>query len=112
MNPGELNKRITILKKDIITDANGFEVESWTEFKTVWAKIKNLNGREFFQAQQIQSKATKKATIRYIEELDSSIYSRATIDYKIQYKNNNYNLGYSDNIKESNNFLELLLESE
>lgn len=112
MNPGELNKRITILKRVISTDENGFEVEAWIDHRTVWAKIKNLNGREFFQAQQAQSKASKKVTIRYIQDLDSSINPRATIDYKVRYKNNTYNLSYSDNIKEENRFLELLLESE
>ena len=57
MNPGELNKRITILKRSIFTD-NGFEVEEWVDYKTVWAKVKNINGKEFFQAQQDQSKAS------------------------------------------------------
>ena len=40
MNPGELNKRITILKRSIFTDDNGFEVEEWVDYKTVWAKVK------------------------------------------------------------------------
>ncbi len=103
MNPGELNKRITILKRSIFTDDNGFEVEEWVDYKTVWAKVKNINGKEFFQAQQAQSKASKKIIIRYLKGLDS---------YKINYKNNNYNLIYSDNIQEKNKFIELLLEGE
>ena len=53
MNPGELNRRITILKRSIFTDNNGFETEEWIDYKTVWAKVKNLNGRELFQAQQV-----------------------------------------------------------
>lgn len=49
MNPGELNKRITILKRSIFIDDNGFEVEEWVDYKTVWAKVKNINGKEFFK---------------------------------------------------------------
>lgn len=112
MDPGELNKRITILKKSLVVDENGFEVEGWMDFKPSWAKIHNINGREFFLAQQAQSKASKKITMRYVEELDTSINERATIDYKVRYKNQTYNLTYSDNIKEENRYLELLLESE
>ena len=112
MNPVELNKRITILKRSIFTDDNGFEVEEWVDYKTVWAKVKNINGKEFFQAQQAQSKASKKIIIRYLKGLDSSINPNVSLEYKINYKNNNYNLIYSDNIQEKNKFIELLLEGE
>ena len=112
MNPGELNRRITILKRSIFTDDNGFEKEEWIDYKTVWAKVKNLNGREFFQAQQAHSKASKKVIIRYFNDLDSSLNPNVSLEYKIKYKNNNYNLIYSDNIQEQNRFIELLLEGE
>lgn len=112
MKPGELNKRITILKRNIFTDDNGFEVEEWIDYKSVWANVKNINGKEFFQAQQAQSKASKKITIRYLNDLDSSINTNVSLEYKIKYMNNNYNLIYSDNIQEKNKFIELLLEGE
>ena len=111
MNPGELNRRITILKRSIFTDDNGFETEEWIDYKTVWAKVRNLNGRELFQAQQVHSKASKKVIIRYLNDLDGSLNPNVSLEYKIKYKNNNYNLIYSDNIQEKNSFIELLLES-
>ena len=52
MDIGKLNKRIAIQKRKIFIDENGFEVETWEDYKTIWASIKNLNGKEFFQAQQ------------------------------------------------------------
>lgn len=35
MNVGKLNKKIKILKRILLTDENGFEVEDWIDFKTV-----------------------------------------------------------------------------
>ena len=48
MDIGKLNKRITIQKREIFINENGFEVEGWKDYKIVWASIKNLNGKEFF----------------------------------------------------------------
>lgn len=112
MDIGKLNKRITIQKREIFINENGFEVEAWKDYKIVWASIKNLNGKEFFQAQQAKSQASKKVIIRYLKDLDSSLNPNASLEYKIKYKNNNYNLIYSDNIQEQNKFIELLLEGE
>lgn len=112
MNIGKLNQRITIQKKETLTNEDGFEVEEWINHKTVWASVKNINGKEFFQAQQAQSQASKKICIRYLKDLDSSLDPKVTLKYRIKYKNNNYNLIYSDNIQEKNKFIELLLEGE
>ena len=111
MDIGKLNQRIVIQKRKIFIDENGFEVETWEDYKNVWANIKNLNGKEFFQAQQTHSQASKKVIIRYLKDLDSSLDFNITLNYRIKYKNNNYNLIYSDNIQEKNSFIELLLES-
>lgn len=110
MNIGRLNQRITVQKKETLIE-NGFEVEEWMDYKTIWASVKNINGKEFFQAQQAQSQASKKVRIRYLKDLDSSLDPNVSLKYRIKYKNNNYNLTYSDNIQEQNKFIELLLES-
>lgn len=110
MNPGKLNKRILIQKRVCEVDENGFEVEFWQDVKTVWANMKNLNGRELIEAQGNNSKVTKKAIIRYTKCLDNSINPKVSLDYRIMYKNNPYNLIYPDNLKEENKYIELLLE--
>lgn len=110
MEIGKLNRRIVIQKRDMIEDENGFEVEIWDDYKTVWSNIKNINGKEYFLAQQVQSKASKKATIRYIKDIDQSINLNSSLDYRVKYNENIYNILYFDNIKEQNKFIELLLE--
>lgn len=112
MNAGKLNKRVTIQVRTTRVDEYGFEVEIWEDLKTVWASIKNLYGNEFFQAQQAKSKATKKIAIRYIKELDPSLDDRATLDYRVVYKNINYDITYIDNIREECKYLEIMLEKK
>jgi SPP1 family predicted phage head-tail adaptor len=65
MQPGELNKRIEIQQDLGIPDDSGLHVPNWQPFVTVWAKVQDLTGREFFQAAQTQSESTTKFTIRF-----------------------------------------------
>ena len=59
---------------------------------------------------KLSSKDNKVYYKRYIRCCcNSAIYNDTNEPY---YKNNNYNLIYSDNIQEKNKFIELLLEGE
>ncbi|MHC1749469.1 MAG: phage head closure protein [Cellulosilyticaceae bacterium] len=102
MEIGKLNKRITIQRDSQIVNDEGYSVVEWKDITTIWASIKNLHGTEFFQAQQANSRATCKFTIRYIQELDTSM--------RIVYNGSNYNILYIDNIDEANRYLEILAE--
>jgi len=48
LNIGELRHRITLQKPDISVNENGFEVKTYENYKTVWSKVSNLSGREYF----------------------------------------------------------------
>lgn len=106
----KLNKRATIQKKEFINN-NGFEEEKITLDKKVWANIKNISGKELIEAEQLKHKARKKAIIRYIKDLDVSINPNSSLEYRLIYKENIYNITNITNINEQNKFLELELES-
>lgn len=99
MEIGELKHRITFLKCIIQTNENGFEAETWEPFKTVWAKIENLSGREYFAAAQVKAEKTVKFTIRYLEGLDETM--------RILFEGKVYNITSIDNIKYQNRFVEI-----
>ena len=106
MNIGELNRRITILKK---ADKKPLEDTTYTDFKTVWAKINNLYGKEFIEAQKVEANISKKFIIRYVKDLDMSFNPNACKDFIISYKGISYDILYIDNIKEQNKFMEIMV---
>jgi len=65
MNPGSLNKRITFQLFTESINENGFSVESWQDVMSVWAMIKTLNGREYYQAATTQNENSIRFIIRY-----------------------------------------------
>lgn len=74
MNPGELNTHIIIQKKDPnMIKEKGFDVESWIDFKKIWAKKTGLSGRIFYQAAAVQSESDVIFKIRFKKGITASM---------------------------------------
>jgi SPP1 family predicted phage head-tail adaptor len=99
LNIGDMRHRITILKPVNTADDNGFETETYENFKTVWASISNLYGREYFEAATLNAEKTVKFTIRYIDGIDNSM--------RISFRGKQYEITFIDNIKYENRFIEI-----
>ncbi|KGM99580.1 phage head closure protein [Clostridium botulinum] len=99
MKSEELRHRIKLQVLETITNDNGFEEETWQDYKTVWASVSNLYGREYFAAAAVQAEKTVKFTIRYTDEIDASM--------RILFKGKQYNITSIDNIKYENKFIEI-----
>lgn len=65
MNIGKLDKRITLQTRSATLDDYGQELNSWSDFATVWANVKPISGREKLRAMAVQSILTHTVTIRY-----------------------------------------------
>ncbi|EOO28619.1 hypothetical protein IIU_05737 [Bacillus cereus VD133] len=67
MTLAKKNKRITFQKKveGYHTDEEGNPIEKWEDVVTVWAAVKPLRGREFWQAASVNAENTIRVEIRY-----------------------------------------------
>lgn len=99
MEIGELRHRTTLQKFSTNTNENGFEVENWQDYKTVWAAVTNLSGKEYYAAAAVQAENTVKFTIRYTDEIDTTM--------RILFKDKQYSIISIDNIKYVNKFIEI-----
>lgn len=115
INSGDLNKRIIIQKLTATKDENGFPLESWDNYKTLWSNVCNLSGREYFNAMAVQMENTVKFSIRYFKDLDSTINLEGkdtTKVYRIQYNKSFYNINFIDDVKMEHKFMEIKALSE
>jgi SPP1 family predicted phage head-tail adaptor len=99
MEIGDLRHRITLQKLTTSVNESGFEVETWEDYKTVWAAASNLHGREYFAAAAVQAENTVKFIIRYLPNIDTSM--------RILFQGRQYNIIAIDNIKYQNRFMEI-----
>lgn len=85
MKAGQMDRRLTLRHRTLATqDANGQQVESWTEYTTVWARKLDISGREFFQAQTKDAEISTRFDIRWRDDVIAT--DRVTcddIDYQL-----------------------------
>lgn len=65
INAGQLDKRMILQAPTIARADDGAETITWTTLATIWAGIRTLRGREYWQAQQVNSDVTHEVLIRY-----------------------------------------------
>lgn len=99
MKIGEFRHRISIKKPVVEVSENGFEVETYETYKTLWAKVTNLYGKEYFEAATFQKEKTVKFIIRAIKGIDENM--------KIEFNGKLYNITFIDNIKYENKYMEI-----
>lgn len=99
MSVGEMRHRITFQRITNAANENGFESETLEDYKTVWASVSNLQGKEYFAAKAVQEENTVKFTIRYLAGLDQTM--------KILFQGKVYNITSIDNIKYKNRYVEI-----
>lgn len=99
MNIGDLRHRITFQKLISTVNENGFKTEDWQDYKTIWASVSNLTGKEYYQAAAIQAEKTVKFKVRYFEDIDTSM--------RILFKDSKYNINSIDNREFTNKYLEI-----
>ena len=96
---GDLKHRITFQILATAINENGFEVSEWKDYKTVWAKVLNLSGKEYFEAATINKEKTVKFIIRFVKGIDESMI--------INFENRRYNITDINNIRYENKYCEI-----
>lgn len=73
MNIGKMRHRVTIEQPVELKDSMGGTTKTWIAFHRCWADVRELSGNELTKIEQIQSKVTAKAYIRYRSHITSSM---------------------------------------
>lgn len=85
MNAGELRHCVTFQKRSIDPATGG--LADWVDYVTVWAKVEDLSGRSYLQAQMLGEAAqvTTRITVRWRPDLDPHMrvrFGSRTFDIK------------------------------
>ena len=99
MNPGRLRHRITFIRFAEGQNEVGDDILIEEPFKTVWAAVEPLKGREYLEAQKIQPEIAYRIIIRYTKGI--------TPDMTIDLRGRKFNIQSILNVDERNRFLEI-----
>lgn len=79
-------KKITIQEYTETQDTIGNTVQTWATLISPWAKVEeNTNGKEYYEAAQINSENDVVFKIRYTKSLESKLSSELRIVYQSAY---------------------------
>jgi len=81
MRAGDLDRRITIERVTLGQSPIGEPIETWNAFATIWAKVDQQGGREFFATVQEVSQRRVVFRIRWIEGL--TVLDRVVCDSEV-----------------------------
>lgn len=65
MRAGNLRRRARLERRQDSRDGFGAVHSSWAEFARVWAGVEPIGGREYFQAQSVQSEVSVRIRVRW-----------------------------------------------
>lgn len=100
INPGELNKKIQIIKKEETQNENGFPVLADKVVRTCFAKYSNTSGTEILKAGTEFSSAKARFLVRYsLAEIDADMF--------VRYVGKDYNIEYVNPYGDSREYLEI-----
>lgn len=107
VDPGRLDKRVTVLRFTQERDAAGGFVDvwptsGWGQVCTRWARVEPVRGRTYFEAQQARANVTHRITMRYVEGI--------TPDMTINYGGRRLNVVSVIDVEEAHEWLEVMAE--
>ena len=106
LRSGELNRRVTLQRRDSTPDTFGEVNPVWVDVQTVWSAIQPLSGRELELAQKVASEVTHRLTIRYQPSLTDT---RVVAGMRALYKRRVFNILASMNEDEANVLIHLMV---
>ena len=103
INPGKLNKKISIVKNEQGFDDYGEPEDTTVNVLTCWSSVKNKSGKEQFETITPYAKTVTSFLIRYTKLIIDTTM-------KVDFNNNIYNIVYVDNYNFSNEYIEITAE--
>jgi len=92
VDAGTLKDRVTIQSVTETRSSSGQVNETWGTFATRWASVEPLQGREFFESQQVNADVTTRVRLRYLEGV--------TPKMRVLYKTRTFNITSVVNVEE------------
>lgn len=107
INPGKLNKRITIQQHTAIKDDNANEILKWSDYITTWAEVNNLYGQEYWAAAAHGQEDTVVFTVRHSKKLQRLADTEKLTEYRIIFRGIAYNIASYDNVGYRNKLVKI-----
>ncbi len=102
LEPGSLDKRVSIYKPPTAADAYGHATGAWTLVRTVWANVRPVGGRERMRAGQYDATLTHTVAVRYDPALLPPLTASS---WRLEYLGRRFNIVAAMDLDEAHAFI-------
>ena len=108
VNPGELNRKVTVYKEDLSPDGGGGQLDKWKtkagwiKVCDVWASLRPASEKAVAFAGQWQVEVTHTVLVRFTDKIKEK--------YAIDYQGRRMDIRTIRNLDEADQYLQLLCE--
>lgn len=85
MRAGRLNQRVVLQSRTETQNSFGETTWTWADWKTVWASVEPLTGREYFAASQAQAESSIRIRIRHLDGVTTKHRVKHTVNAVARY---------------------------
>lgn len=103
INAGIFNKKIQVIRYEIIKDSDGFETKTEIMVLNTWAQVTNISGTEVLRSNSDFSEVKTRFLIRTPK-------AEITKDMVIKFKGNSYNITYVNDYNYNKKYTEIITE--
>ncbi|WP_238899458.1 phage head closure protein [Clostridium sp. YIM B02500] len=112
MSSVEMDQRIVI--SEYIGESqndNGFDTPNWDDtYYSCWSAFKQISGKEFLSAKANNSENVVTFTVRYCNKTKVLLVSGATKQYKVIYKEKDYDILFCSDYKNLHQWIDIKAE--
>ena len=103
INAGIFNKKIQVIRYEIIKDSDGVETKTEITVLNTWAQVTNISGAEILRSNSNFSEVKTRFLIRTPK-------AEITKDMVIKFKGNSYNITYVNDYNYDKKYTEIITE--
>lgn len=103
INAGIFNKKIQVIRYEIIKDSDGFETKTEIMVLNTWAQVTNISGTEVLRSNSDFSEVKTRFLIRTPK-------AEITKDMVIKFKGNSYNITYVNDYNYNKKYTKIITE--
>lgn len=100
MNFSKLRHKITLLKPTYQQNATGENEATFADYKTVWANVVPISGKEWVESQKLRAETAYKIALRYSSDVST--------DMRIRYNQMQLEISAVINVEGRNRELQLV----
>lgn len=107
INPAKYDKRVTIQTQIETDNEDGDTGLDWHDFKTVWASMHPMRGKQYTESKKLRPELTFKITIRYSQKIIDEWYKN-NIGLRLKYGTRRFEIMDIIDPDEANTELEIM----